>query len=306
MPHLVEIIFLGTGTSEGVPRISCLLNKEIGCKICPDAYYTPYSKNKRRNTNILARYGGFPDGRLRNIMVDCGKFFWQSAMDWFMKYNIKQIDAILISHSHNDACFGLDDLRDWTQNVLGHPSIPIYLTKTDLETVRGAFKYLVDTKLSTGGGGVAALNFITIDEYKPFEIEGITIIPLPVQHGAVICLGFRFEDFVYISDVKTIPDSTRALMQKSQIFVIDALRSLRAHDSHLTLEEALKEIARNQPKLKAYFVGMCHELDHEITNNFLVEWSQSFNKEKQPEDAITVELAFDGLCISYNSHITNN
>jgi len=72
----------------------------------------------------------------------------------------------------------------------------------------------VDTKLSTGGGGVAALNFITIDEYKPFEIEGITIIPLPVQHGAVICLGFRFEDFVYISDVKTIPDSTRALMQK--------------------------------------------------------------------------------------------
>jgi len=300
MPYLVEVIFLGTGTSEGIPRISCLCNKNSTCKTCPDAYYTPQSKNKRRNTNLLVRYSGFPDGRIRNIVVDCGKFFWQSAMDWFVKYNISQIDAILLTHTHNDACFGLDDLRDWTQNVPGHPNIPIYLTKSDLEYLRGPFQYLMDTRTATGGGGVASLHFKIINEYKPLEIEGITIIPLPVHHGDVICLGFRFEDFVYISDVKVIPDKTRELIQKSQILVIDALRPEVKLASHLTLEEALNEVEVNQPK-KAFFVGMNHELEHESTNRRLVNWCQNFNKGKKPEDAVTVELAYDGQHITYNN-----
>ncbi|TXG68573.1 hypothetical protein EZV62_003508 [Acer yangbiense] len=126
--HQSAIIFVGTGTSEGIPRVSCLTNPSKKCPVCTKAA-EPGNRNKRLNTSMLIRYPG-PSGRC-NILIDAGKFFYHSAICWFPSYGIRTIDAVIITHSHADAIRGLDDLRDWTNNV--QPHIPIYVAKRDFE-----------------------------------------------------------------------------------------------------------------------------------------------------------------------------
>ncbi|XP_077216923.1 metallo-hydrolase/oxidoreductase superfamily protein isoform X2 [Tasmannia lanceolata] len=123
-----EIIFVGTGTSEGIPRVSCLTNPIKTCAVCSQAI-KPGNKNQRLNTSILICYSN-SFGRC-NILVDAGKFFYHSALRWFPLFGVRTIDAVIITHSHADAIGGLDDLRDWTNNVQSH--IPIYVAKRDFE-----------------------------------------------------------------------------------------------------------------------------------------------------------------------------
>ncbi|CAN1218142.1 Putative hydrolase C777.06c [Linum perenne] len=123
-----EIIFMGTGTSEGIPRLSCLTNPLKKCEVCSKAT-EPGNKNRRLNTSILIRYPG--PGGTRNILIDAGKFFYHSVLQWFPAYGLRTIDAVIITHSHADAIGGLDDLRDWTNNV--QPCIPIYVAPRDFE-----------------------------------------------------------------------------------------------------------------------------------------------------------------------------
>ncbi|XP_040872794.1 putative hydrolase C777.06c-like isoform X3 [Glycine max] len=124
-----ELIFLGTGTSEGVPRVSCLTNPLLKCEVCSKAAQ-PGNKNRRLNTSILIRHPN-SSGTHNNILIDAGKFFYHSALHWFPAFGIRTIDAVIITHSHADAIGGLDDLRDWTNNV--QPHIPIYVAKRDFE-----------------------------------------------------------------------------------------------------------------------------------------------------------------------------
>jgi phosphoribosyl 1,2-cyclic phosphodiesterase len=139
-----KIIFLGTGTSSGVPLVSCLIKKD--CKTCSDAM-NKNSKNKRRNTSLLIEYK--MEKELKYIIIDVGKYFYQSAMDWFPTFNISKIDAILITHEHFDAIGGFDDLRDFT-NQMKQP-IPIYTRKKDFDSISKVYPYLVDVGLSNAG-----------------------------------------------------------------------------------------------------------------------------------------------------------
>ena len=93
------------------------------------------------------------NGNTKNILIDAGKFFYQSAIKWFPKYKINKIDTVILTHAHQDAAGGFDDLRDWTNNT--QSNIPIYLRNEDLEVIKKTFYYLVDTSNITSGGTVA-------------------------------------------------------------------------------------------------------------------------------------------------------
>ncbi|XP_020085848.1 putative hydrolase C777.06c isoform X1 [Ananas comosus] len=281
-----EIIFLGTGTSEGIPRVSCLTNQSKTCPVCSKAT-EPGNRNRRRNTSILLRYTSSA-GRF-NILVDAGKFFYHSALQWFPTFGLRQIDAVLITHSHADAIGGLDDLRDWTNNV--QPYIPIYVPKRDFEVMKKTHYYLVDTSVVVPGAAVSELQFNIIEE-EPFVVHNLKVTPLPVWHGGGYrSLGFRFGDICYISDVSDIPEETYELLKNCKLLILDALRPDRSSSTHFGLPRALDEVRKIKPA-RTLFTGMMHLMDHDKVNEYLAKLMET--------EGLDVQLSYDGLRVPVN------
>lgn len=276
-----EIIFMGTGTSEGIPRVSCLTNTLKKCPVCTNAVELG-NKNRRLNTSILIRHAR--SSERYNILVDAGKFFYHSALRWFPAYGVRTIDAVIITHSHADAIGGLDDLRDWTNNV--QPTIPIYVAKRDFEVMKKTHYYIVDTSVVVPGAAVSDLQFNIISE-DPFIVHGLKITPLPVWHGlGYRSLGFRFGNICYISDVSEIPEETYQLLKNCELLILDALRPDRSSSTHFGLPKALEEVRKIQPK-RTLFTGMMHLMDHEKVNEYL--------KQLMETEGLDVQLSYDGL-----------
>jgi phosphoribosyl 1,2-cyclic phosphodiesterase len=243
----------------------------------------PGSPNRRRNTSLLIQRK-FSDGRTSNVVIDAGKFFYESAIQLFPKFDVRTIDALVITHAHADAVGGFDDLRDWTNNA--QESLPIYLREVDLGVVEQLFYYLVDRNKQTGGGGVAKLSFDTIDS-TPFKADGLELTPLPVEHGKNWeCFGYRFGDVSYISDASAISEKTADLVQGSEILVLDALRPARTHGTHFTVEEAIDQARRLGVK-RTLLVDATHDIDHFPVNDELAKLKDS--------EGLDIQYAYDGL-----------
>ncbi|CAL5081123.1 unnamed protein product [Urochloa decumbens] len=278
-----ELIFIGTGTSEGIPRVSCLTDPTKTCPVCTKAA-EPGNPNRRRNTSILLRHTT-PSGTA-NILVDAGKFFYHSALQWFPAFGLRTVDAVIITHSHADAIGGLDCLRDWTNNV--QPSIPIYVAERDYEVMKMTHYYLIDTSVVLPGAAVSSLQFNIIKE-EPFTVHNLEVIPLPVWHGqGYRSLGFRFGDICYISDVSDIPEETYNLLENCELLIMDALRPDRSSSTHFGLPRALEEVRKIKPK-KTLFTGMMHLMDHEKVNSDLARLMET--------EGLDIQLSYDGLRI---------
>ncbi|KAI8622517.1 beta-lactamase-like protein [Chytriomyces sp. MP71] len=354
----IEFIFLGTGPSNTTPDVGCLTARpQPTCKVCLLAadsagpsdprYASPsYSrepkrshpsvpaqplpnKNRRNNTSALYRYT-HSDGRTRNILIDCGKSFYESAKTWFTHYDIRTIDAILITHDHADAMGGLDDLRVWTYcdpavKVIVQASIPIYVSAATMDVVARAFPYLVNKASATGGGSIPTLDFRVYDALHPgtgelvhnwfvhrrspdgflqLSIEELDVIVFPVQHGFAgsnpyFSTGFVFPGLTYISDASAIPEASRKLIQSfnagesgmRQILVLDCLREAD-WASHFGYHSAIKETLLLNPR-QVYFTGLNHELEHEEFGRILK------THEGLKSVGIPGHVACDGLLLSF-------
>ena len=277
-----RVIFLGSGTSEGVPRVTCLTDADKTCVVCLDSI-RPGSKNRRRNTSLLIQRPA-EDGGIRNIVIDVGKFFYESAIRWFPEFEARDLDAVVLTHAHADAAGGLDDLRDWT-NYRRHP-VQVFVRETDMRVLSKTHYYLVPGQPTDSAGSVARLEFELFDE-SPFEVQGLTLTPLTVEHGkGFTTSGFRFGDVCYVPDTSGIPDDTAELITGCDLLIIDALRPESTHGSHLTIEQAIDEVRRLGPR-RAVFTDMAHDVDHEPVNRQLRSLLDS--------DGLDIQLAYDGM-----------
>lgn len=193
---------------------------------------------------------------------------------------------MIITHAHADANGGLDDLRDWTNNV--QPHIPIYVGLRDLAVMAKSHYYLVDTSVVMKGTAVTKLQFIPMSE-ETFEVHGLKVTPLPVWHGSGYrSLGFRFGDVCYISDASEIPAETYPLLKNCDLLILDALRPDRSSATHFGMPAALDEVRKIRPK-RTLFTGMMHTMDHDKINAELAKLLDS--------EGLDVQLSFDGMQI---------
>ena len=262
-----RFVFLGTGTSERVPRITCLSKQPPTCEVCIDSQ-RPGSKNYRRNTSLLIQApnpDGSPGGPGVNIVIDAGKSFYEACMQWFPKFGVRNLDAVVITHAHADAIAGLDDLRDWTNN--NRTTMPLYVRRQDMETLSKTHFYIVDASTKMSGGGVARLDIIQTED-DPFDVLGVEFTPLPVEHGPRLhsqWLPHRQRLLRTGRFSNPPPDTTIELIEGCETLILDALRPGRTHGSHLTIEEAV-ELAKEIRAQRTLFTDMTHDIEHEAVN----------------------------------------
>jgi len=247
---------LGTGTSHGVPMIGC------NCATCRSTD----PRDRRLRPSI---YIDVPD--YAQLLVDTATDLRQQAL----RYDISHVDAVLFTHAHADHILGLDDLRSF--NALQGTPIPCYANREAWETIRRQFSYVFEGPLQLGGG----VPQLTTNEIRaPFFIRGVRIVPVPLWHGKLPILGFRFGNFAYLTDCNRIPDEAWPLVDGVEFLVLDALRD-EPHETHFTLGEAVAAAQRIGPH-RAYFTHMTHDLPHAKTNARLPRG---------------IELAYDGLVL---------
>lgn len=229
----MKVTFLGTGTSQGVPLIAC------PCKVC----HSPDPLNKRLRTSIQIDI----DGKV--LVFDSGPDFRQQML----RNNTLQLDALIFTHEHKDHIAGMDDIRAF--NYIHGKAVDVYATLQVQEALRREFQYIFsDFKYP----GIPELKFVTIDSEKAFEAAGIRIIPIQVLHYRLPVLGFRINDFTYITDANFIDDKNLEKIKGSTHLVLNALRHEK-HISHFTLAEAIA-VAERTGVPNVYFTHISHQL----------------------------------------------
>lgn len=234
-----SVTFLGTGTSHGVPMIGC------ACAVCR----SDDPRDRRLRPSI---YLDVHDGPA--LLVDTSTDLRQQALT----HGLRRLDAILVTHSHADHVMGMDEVRRF--NVLSGGAIPLYASPDTGRELRRIFQYVFEPP-SQQGGGLPQIELHAID--GPIHLGGLEVQPVPLLHGRLPVLGFRFGRFAYLTDASTIPDEAWPLLEGLDVLVLNALRH-RPHPTHLSLSEAMAVVERLQPR-QAWFTHICHDLPHAAT-----------------------------------------
>jgi len=240
----MKITFLGTGTSFGIPMVACK------CPVCTSRE----PRNRRLRSSILVQYDG------KNVLVDTSVDLRQQMLNTATE----RLDAILFTHAHADHIHGLDDVRRFNQ-VQKEP-IKAYADRTTADTLRKVFFYIFEkSPLTTGLVPSIDLEVITGN----FDLFGKKIVPLKILHYTLPILGYRIDDFAYVTDASAIPEETLAELAGLDCLVLNALRN-EPHQAHFSLGEAL-EMAKKIKAKRTYFTHICHDLEHEATCRSLPE-----------------------------------
>jgi phosphoribosyl 1,2-cyclic phosphate phosphodiesterase len=230
---MIQLTFLGTGTSQGVPVIAC------NCAVCSstDAH------DKRLRSSALIEV----DGKV--LLIDAGPDFRQQLL----RAEVKRLDAVLLTHEHRDHTAGLDDVRAF--NHITRRPVDIYGEARALEAIKKEYNYVFAEHKYPGSPEMA----LHIIDEQPFEVAGIPIVPVRVWHYRMPILGFKIGSLAYITDAKTIDDAEREKLKDLDVLVVNAVKH-GSHISHFTLEEALTFIDEMKPR-NAYITHLSHRLE---------------------------------------------
>lgn len=252
----MRVTFLGTGTSQGVPPIGCT------SPVC----LSDNPKDKRLRCSIYIEHKG------TGIVVDTGPDFRYQCI----RAGIKKLDAVLYTHEHRDHTAGLDDIRPYC--FMNEKPMEVYAHKRVQEALKEQYAYIFS---GFKYPGIPEVNMHEISKEENFDVNGIKIIPIELLHYKLPVLGFRIEDFTYITDANSISSIEKEKLRGTKTLVLNALRKSE-HISHFTLDQAI-ELAKEIGAEQTYLVHMSYEI--------------GFHDEVNNELPYNIQLAHDGLVI---------
>ncbi|MEL7587729.1 MAG: MBL fold metallo-hydrolase [Prolixibacteraceae bacterium] len=246
----IQLEFLGTGTSQGVPVVAC------NCPVCLSAN----EKDKRLRASVMIEIEGLI------LVIDAGPDFRQQML----RVGLRKLDAILLTHEHTDHIFGLDDIRafNWVQH---HP-MDIYAEERVQESVRRVFNYVFSKYQYPG---IPQMNLHSV-ENKPFLIGPVPVMPVRGYHHKLPVYGFRIGKMAYLTDIKTIEAVETEKLADLDVLIVNALR-IEKHISHFSLDEAIELINEVKPK-KAFLTHISHlmglhdEVQRQLPPNVFLAW----------------------------------
>lgn len=256
MQSSIKITFLGTGTSSGVPMIGCK------CEVCTSTN----KKDKRLRTSILV------ESETTTIVIDTTPDFRYQML----RTDTEKLDAVVFTHPHKDHLGGLDDVKAY--NFFSRKPMQLYANELTEKGIKTELYYAFSEKKYPG---VPSLEINRITEEK-FIIGDITLQPIKVWHLNMPVLGFRINDFTYITDANRIDEEEKQKIIGSKGLVLNALRK-KEHISHYTLGEAV-ELASELKMPAAYFTHISHQM--------------GLHDEINAELPSHIQLAYDGLVLN--------
>ena len=227
----MRITFLGTGTSQGVPVIGCK------CEVCK----SENKKDKRLRSSLLL------EEDKKNIIIDTGPDLRQQSL----KNNICKIDFVLYTHAHRDHVSGIDELRSF--NFIQKEEILGFGNKELVNQLKNDYSYIFQNQ---NYPGLPKVDLEIVN--KKFTYKGIEVIPIQAFHYKLKILGYRINDFTYLTDVKTLEENEIKKINGSKVLVINCLQIIE-HISHLNLKEALELVDKLEVE-KVYFTHISHNL----------------------------------------------
>ena len=236
----LEITFLGTGTSHGVPMIGC------GCPVCRSQ--DPRDKRNRTSVSVAVNAGS-PSSDPTILLIDTPPEFRLSAI----ATGLPRVDAVLITHAHADHILGMDDLRRY--NNLRNGPIDVYGDAESMTIVRTVFRY-ADAPYENPDR--PSLRFHELSGRA--AVAGVEVIPVPLVHGRRRTLGFRIGRFAYCTDCSAIPESSRELLADLDLLVLGCLR-YTPHPAHFNVDEAVAAVETIRPR-RTLLTHIAHEIGH--------------------------------------------
>ena len=231
----MELLFLGTGTSDGIPVIGCQ------CKTCISSDV----EDIRTRSSVFIKHENY------DILIDASI----DLRSQFLREDIKDIDCILFTHHHADHIYGLDDIRPISQRK--DKKILCYASRKTCDEIKERFSYFFNYEQL--GGGVPQVELKKIESNFSIK-EKIEIIPIEVFHGKLPIYGFRIEKMAYITDASVIPENSYSLLKDLDVLVINALR-FQKHSTHFSVSQAVTEAEKIGAK-KTFLTHICHAVKH--------------------------------------------
>lgn len=256
----MNITFLGTGTSTGVPTIGC------SCAVCR----SHDSRNKRRRASLYVQAAGL------HLIIDTPPDF----RDQVLTFGVSRVDALLITHAHADHIFGFDDIRRF--NDIQDAVIPVYGSPDTIASMNRFFPYV--HQVAQPGLSYPRVDFQAVT--APFEIGPIRIEPLPVNHAGIETYGYRLEaeghTLGYAPDCRRLSEAVARRLQGLDCLILDGLRR-KSHPTHFTLAQSVAELKRLGAR-RSFITHMTHDLDYQHTRQTLSPAIEI------PYDGLTVEI----------------
>jgi phosphoribosyl 1,2-cyclic phosphate phosphodiesterase len=255
-----SILFLGSGTSMGVPTLGC------SCRVCTSR--DPRDQRLRPSIAIEWQQEGAELASHR-VVIDTGPDLRQQAL----RFGIRNVDAVLYTHAHADHILGLDDLRPLSFSHREH-KMPLYANATTAEVIERVFSYTFSPDATYPTRARVEMRRLN----GPVDVAGVTFTPVPLLHGRLEVTGYRFGNAAYLTDMNRVPDASLPLLEGVEVVVLDALRP-QPHPTHATIPEAI-DWAQRIGARETWFTHMSHEVMH-----------AEMDRQLPP----SIRLAYDGL-----------